>query len=117
MSIPSIMTLAQILECRENTMNTIGEVVDVVVEQCRPFGVFVNMGGEHNALIEIFHMHESSDTCATTKNMPEIGRKLKAIIVGKRKNGQYELALRRKDFAIFGRESEWHDWTQIVKGE
>jgi predicted RNA-binding protein with RPS1 domain len=89
-------------------MKSVGEVVDVVVEHHAPFGVFVDMDGEHNALIEMVNMGSP-----VARGMPPIGMKLRAVLVGIRKNGQYSLALRQTDFAHFGHESDWQDWTQI----
>ncbi len=91
-------------------MPEIGDVVDVVVEVQRPFGVFVDMGGEHNALIMVVHMYETNDRI----DMPAVGAKVRAVVVGRRKDGQYALSLRGKEFGAFGREAEWRDWNDLV---
>jgi predicted RNA-binding protein with RPS1 domain len=81
-----------------------GDVVEVTVRAQRPFGVFVDMDGEPNALIQAVFFAEKPDPKA---RVPAIREKLRAIVLTRRKDGQYQLSLRKQDFAHFGRQAEW----------
>jgi hypothetical protein len=97
-----------------NPIKSPGDIVTVVVTHQRPFGVFVDMDGEKNALIQAVVMHEPGFFVAhpTGEFMPPTGALLRAIVLGKSGTDQYQLSLQRAHFARFGHESDWVDWAK-----
>ena len=90
--------------------NKIGDVVEGVVRSRASFGVFVELESGAIALLEIFQIYDDSSVVVNKTNMPQLGQRIKAVIVGKRISGQLELSVKRQDFDLFGCIAEWIDW-------
>jgi predicted RNA-binding protein with RPS1 domain len=94
-------------------MPSAGDVVEVTVRLQTHFGVFVDMGDEQNALILATCLYDTLPFSPTEKlAFPPVGRRLTAVVLGRKRDGQFQLSLRRADFARFSRELEWKDWTK-----